>query len=358
MSRMRYGVARSLFVLSGIAGSLTVMAMPALAGPPATPQAAYRTVMVVPLGAPDRWDYLHYDAASGRVYVSHGSEVTVVDGQTGKIIGSITGMPGGTHGIAISHATGQGFTDDGRAGEAVAFNLKTLKVTKRIKAEPDADGIVYDPSSRHVFVIDGDSGALTVVDPRTDEVVATVHVGAPLEFGVSGHNGKLYVNGVRDHDIVRIDTRTNTVDAHWAMPGCEHPRGLAIDRQHHRLFSTCANGRMVVLNAASGAVVARLPIDKGSDAARFDPRLHFALSSNFSGTLSVIREDSPDKYTVLSTVKTEMSARTLGLDAKTGRIFLLAADIKVNPAASPKDYRHRYQVTPNSLKLYMLDPTR
>ena len=113
-----------------------------------------------------------------------------------------------------------------------------------------------------------------------------------------------------------------------------------------------------MLNADNGAIVARLPIDKGSDAARFDPRRQLALSSNFSGTLSVIREDSPDKYTVLSPVKTEMSARTLGLDAKTGRVFLLAADIKVNPAASPKDYRHRYQVTPNSLKLYMLDPSR
>ncbi len=302
--------------------------------------------------------YLHYDAVSGRVYIAHGSEVTVVDGQTGKIIGSITGMPGGTHGIAFSHATGQGFTDDGQAGDAVAFNLKTLKVTKRIKAEPDADGVIYDPNSRHVFVIDGDSGALTVIDPKTDEAIATVKVGAPLEFGVSGHNGKLYVNGVKDHDIVRINTGTNAVDAHWNMPGCEHPRGLAIDRQHHRLFSTCANARMVVLNADNGSIVARLPIGEGSDAARFDPGRQLALSSNFSGTLSVIREDSPDKYTVLAPVKTKLSARTLGLDAKTGRVFLLAADIKVNPAASPKDYRHRYQVTPNSLKLYMLDPAR
>jgi len=358
MNRPRYRTAHNLLFLSAVTGALAFPLASTLANPPSSHPATYKTVKVVPLGAPDRWDYLHYDPASGRVYAAHGSEVTVVDGQTGKIIGAVTGMPGGTHGIAISHATDQGFTDDGRAGQAVVFDLKTLKVTKRIKAEADADGVVYDPTSHHIFVIDGDTGALTVIDPRTDDVVATVHVGAPLEYGVSGHNGKFYVNGVKNHDIVRIDTKTNTVDAHWAMPDCEHPRGLAIDRKHHRLFSTCANAKMVVLNTDNGAIVAQLPIDKGSDAARFDTKRQLAFSSNFTGTLSVIREDRPDKYTVLQPVKTKMSARTLGLDAKTGRIFLLAADIKVNPAASPQDYHHRYHVVANSLKLYMLDPAR
>lgn len=349
-----YRTVRTLLPL-GIAAALTIPAAPALAKA-GHDSAAYKTAKVTPLGAPDRWDYLHYDPISGRVYIAHGSEVTVVDGRSGKIIGAVTGIQGGTHGIAFSHATGQGFTDDGKAGEAVAFDLKTLKVTKRIKAEPDADGIIYDPTSRHIFVIDGDSGALTVIDPKTDRAIATVHVGAPLEFGVSGHNGKLYVDGVEKHDIVRIDVKTNKVDARWAMPSCERPHGIAIDRVHHRLFATCANTRMIVLNADTGAIVARLPIGKGSDSARFDSRRQLAFSSNFSGSLSVIHEDSPDKYTALDPVKTPLSARTMGLDEKTGRVFLAAADIKVNPAVSPKNYRRRYRIVPNSLKLYMLDP--
>jgi len=229
----------------------------------ATPQAErnnYRISTTVPLGAPDRWDYVVYDPDSLRVYVAHGDRVTVVNGASGAVIGAVVGMPGGTHGIAISHATGEGYTDDGKAGEVVAFDLQTLKVVKRIKAESDADGIVFDPSSGHIFVIDGDSGKVTVIDPRTDVVVATVDAGGGLEFGVAGENGKFYVDGAEKHEVVRIDTASNVADAHWPMSTCVKPHGLAIDREHHRLFASCSNEVMVVMNADSGAVIATLPI--------------------------------------------------------------------------------------------------
>ncbi|MGH3263886.1 MAG: YncE family protein, partial [Trebonia sp.] len=134
----------------------------------------YHLTKAVPLGAPDRWDYVVYDAPSHRVYVAHGDRITVVDGRDGKIVGEVKGMPGGTHGIAISHAAGLGYTDDGRAGEAIAFSLRTLKVVKRLKARADADAVTIDPTSGHVFVVDGDPGMLTVIDPRSDRVVATV----------------------------------------------------------------------------------------------------------------------------------------------------------------------------------------
>lgn len=312
----------------------------------------------IALGAPDRWDYLTFDPDSGRLYVSHGDRVAVVDGRTGALLGNVTGMPGGTHGIAISHATGQGFTDDGHAGEAVAFDLKTLKVVKRIKAEPDADGIIFDPPSGHIFVIDGDSGKLTAIDPKSDRVLATIDGGGGLEFGVSGDNGKLYVNGAEKHEIVRIDTATNRADAHWPMPQCQRPHGLAIDQAHHRLFSTCSNKVMVVMNADDGAVIANLPIDAGSDAAAFDPVRGLAFSSNFSGTLSVVAEETPDKFVTLPAVHTMFGARTMTLDPKSGRIYLVTADITVNPSAAPNDYRHRYTVKPGSLTLYFLDPTK
>ena len=198
----------------------------------------------------------------------------------GAVIGAVVGMPGGTHGIAISHATGEGYTDDGNAGEVVAFDLQTLKVVKRIKAESDADGIVFDSSSGHVFVIDGDSGKITVIDPRTDAVLATVDGGGGLEFGVAGENGKFYVDGAEKHEVVRIDTASNVADAHWPMSTCVKPHGLAIDRVHHRLFASCSNEVMVVMNADSGAVIATLPIGEGTDFASFDAVRNLAFSSN------------------------------------------------------------------------------
>ena len=285
----------------------------------------YRISTTVPLGAPDRWDYVVYDPGSLRVYVAHGDRVTVVNGASGALLGTVVGMPGGTHGIAISHATGEGYTDDGKAGEVVAFDLQTLKVVKRIKAESDADGIVFDPSSGHVFVIDGDSAKVTVIDPRTDAVVATVDAGGGLEFGVAGENGKFYVDGAEKHEIVRIDTATNAADAHWPMSTCVKPHGLAIDRVRHRLFASCSNEVMVVMNADSGAVIATLPIGEGTDFASFDAARNLAFSSNRDGTLSVISEISPDKFESLPPIKTQIGARTMALDPKSGRIYLVSA---------------------------------
>jgi YVTN family beta-propeller protein len=226
-------------------------------------QPNYRVSKVVSLGVPDRWDYVMYDPDSLRVYVAHGDRITVVNGDSGAVIGAVTGMPGGAHGVAISHATGKGYTDDGKAGEVIEFDLQTLKVVKRIKAESDADGIVFDPPSGHVFVIDGDSGKLTVIDPQTDAIVATIDGGGGLEFGDSGANGKFYVDGAEKNEIVRVDTATNKADAHWPMPTCVRPHGLAIDREHHRLFASCSNKVMVVMNADNGIVIADFAYRRG-----------------------------------------------------------------------------------------------
>ena len=155
-----------------------------------------------------------FDPGMQRVYVAHGDRLTVVNGRSGAVIGTVEGMPGGTHGVAISRTTGKGYTDDGKAGVAVEFDLKTLKVIKQIKAESDADGIVFDPPSGHIFVIDGNSGKLTVIDPKTDAVVATVDGGGGLEFGDTGNNGKLFVDGAAKNEIVRVDTTTRI----WPTP--------------------------------------------------------------------------------------------------------------------------------------------
>jgi YVTN family beta-propeller protein len=343
----------SIFIIIvALLASNNLVATASQAGPP-----NYHISMVVPLGSPDRWDYVVFDPDSRRVYVAHGDRVTVVDGTNGTIVGTIVGMPGGTHGIAISQATGKGYTDDGKTGMVAVFELTTLKVIKQIKAETDADGIVFDPPSGHIVVIDGDSGKLTVIDPKTDAVVATIDGGGGLEFGATGNNGKFYVDGAEKNEIVRVDTATNKADAHWAMPTCVTPHGLAIDQVHHRLFASCSNKVMVVMNADNGTIMATLPIGEGTDFATFDPKNGLAYSSNRDGTISVVAEMSPDKFMALPPIPTQIGARTMAIDPTSGRIYLVTADMSVNESAAPTDFRRRYSVKSGSVKLLFLDRT-
>ena len=316
----------------------------------------YRITKSIPLGPPDRWDYLTFDPASGQVFVSHGDRVTVVDGKSGGVLGQVEGLPGGTHGIAIVTALNRGYTDDGRAGTAASFDLKRLNILHRIPASPDADGILFDPASGHIFVIGGDSAKVTVIDPKSDAVVTTIDGGGGLEFGAVGDAGKIYVNGAEKNEIVRIDTATNRVDAHWPLPECRSPAGMAMDHAAHRLFSSCRNKVLVVVNSDNGAIVATLPIGEGTDAAGFDPVRRLVFSSNREGTLSVIVEQSPNRYVPLPPVKTEFGARTMTLDPQSGRIFLVTADFAVNPKATASDPRHRYTVKPGTVRLLFLDP--
>lgn len=327
------------------------------------PSPSYHLVHTTRLGAPDRWDYVVYDGASHRVYVSHGDRVTVVNGRTGKLIGQVTGMPGGTHGIAISHPANLGYTDDGRVGQAVAFNLTTLKVVKRLKADDDADAVTIDPTSGHVFVVDGDPGELTVVDPKTDDVIATVHAGSKLEYAVAGDDGKIYANGVEKRVIYRIDTSTNQVDATWPISQCDAPHGLAIDTVTHRLFSSCENQMLAVVNADTGAVVTTVPIGRGTDAAAFDPAHKLVFSSNgVDGTVTMIREVNADTFVPAGTLKTMLSARTMSVDPQTGRLYVVGA--KTTPAAmaafqaarSAGKRSTRSPFKPGSLQLMMFDP--
>ncbi|MGC1459999.1 MAG: YncE family protein [Steroidobacteraceae bacterium] len=330
---------------------------------PPGPTVNYQLVKTVPLGAPDRWDYVVYDAPAHRVYVAHGDRVTVVDGQDGRIVGQVEGLAGGSHGIAISHAAGLGYSDDGQAGQAASFSLETLKIAKRLKADDDADAITIDPVSGHVFVVDGDPGKLTVIDPHNDEVVATVDAGSKLEYAVAGDNGKVYVNGVAKQQIFRVDTKTNLVDATWPIPECAAPHGLAIDTATHRLFSSCQNSKLVVVNTDSGATVATLPIGRGTDAAAFDSKRKLIFSSNgIDGTISVIREVNADTFVPAGTIKTQSSARTMSVDSRSGRLYVAAADIDANALAALQAARgsgpppRRSPLVAGSLKLLFLDP--
>jgi len=337
-----------------LAAALFALAFSAVFAPVlAATTADYHITKTVVLGAPDGWDYLVFDPVLNRVYVSHRDKVTVVDATSGTIVGTID-IGGSTHGIASVHAEGKGYTDDGKAGVAVVFDLQTLKVLNRIKAEPDADGIVFDQTSGHVLVIDGDSGKVTVIDPKTDTVVATIDGGGGLEFGVSGENGKFYVDGADKNEIVRMDLTKNMADAHWPMPGCTKPHGLAIDRAHMVLFASCANKVMAIVSAVTGTMITTLPIGDGTDFAEFDSTRGLAFSSNRDGTLSIIAEKSPSDFEALPAATTAFGARTMALDSKSGRIFLMTGDYTINEAAT--DNRSKYKVNPGSAKLLFVDP--
>ena len=223
--------------LSLMLASVATLAIAAASAQAQAP-AGYKVVKEVSLGAPERWDYVVYDAPSQRVYVAHSDRISVVDAQEGKLIGEVTGVSG-THGVGISN--GKGYTDDGEAGMAIVFDPKTLKVIKRIPAKPDADGIAVDSKSGHVFIVDGDSKMVTVIDAKTDTVLANIDAGGGLEYAVPGDDGKVYVNGAEKKEIVRIDVKTNAIDARWPMPGCTSAHGLAIDPAAHRLFIAAAD---------------------------------------------------------------------------------------------------------------------
>jgi YVTN family beta-propeller protein len=316
----------------------------------AQPKPGYVLTKTVPLGSPDRWDYVVFDAASHRVYVAHGDRLSVVDGHDGKVLGEVAGIPGGTHGTAV--AGGKGYTDDGRAGEAVAFDLKTLQTTKHIPAADDADGIVSEPTTGHVFVMDGDSGKVTVIDPKADAVVTNVELGGKLEAGVASGDGKVFVLGAEKREVLTIDAKSNTVAARWPIPTCVSPHGVAYDAAGHRLFASCVNSQMVVVNVDTGAVVATVPIGRGTDSAAWDPKRKRAFSSNgMDGTISVISQKAPDSYEALDPVPTAVSGRTMAIDPASGRLYVVAAD--VNPPATPGG---RPQAKPGTLRLMFYDP--
>ena len=329
-------------------------ALAALCATSAMAAPAYRPAGAVPLGDPPFWDYTVADPITGRVYVTHGTTLAVIDGRAGKLIGTVEGMAGGAHGTAISAATGQGFTDDGRNGLAIAFDLKTLKATRQIKANEDADGIAYDRGTGHVFIIEGDAKKITVIDPKTDKAVTDIDVGEALEYAV-GADDKLFVAGVEKRTLIEIDPRTNGVIARWPIPDCERPHGLAVDGRSHRAFVGCVNARMMVVDTRNGKLVAELPIGRGNDAVAFDSSRKRVFSSNGrDGTISVYQEVTPDKYTQLEDIRTAVSGRTMDVDTLTGRLFVPVADMDPAPPAPGQ----RPRMIPGTARVLMFDPVR
>jgi DNA-binding beta-propeller fold protein YncE len=280
------------------------------------------------------FDYITVDPSARRVYLSHGTEIKVIDADNGSVIGNITGLKQ-DHGVAIATEFGRGFITDGAQGKVIIFDLKTLKILGEAKADKDADSVVYDPASKRVFSMNGDPHNSTVIDAKTGDVLATIDLGGGPEFAVADGKGAVYVNIEDKNEVVAIDTNSLAIKSRWPLAPAGTPTALAIDTAHRRLFSAGRNPQMlVVLNADDGKVIQSFPITAGVDAAAYESETGMVFVSTREGAVHIFHEDSPDKFSVVGTVKTEFGAKTMGLDTKTHNIFVDTVDFGAAPAAT------------------------
>ena len=278
------------------------------------------------------FDYITVDSAARRVYLSHGTEIKVINADTGALIGNIAGFKR-VHGVAIADEFDRGFISDGAQGKVFMFDLKSLKVTGEAQAKDDADCVAYDPFSKRVFVMEGDPHSATVIDAKSGAVVKTIELGGGPEFAVADGEGTVYINLEDKGELLAVDSRTLEIKSRWPVAPAGGPTALAIDVQHHRLFTAGRNPKMmVVLDSRDGKVLQSFPISAGVDAARFEPETGLIFVSTYEGKVHVFHEDSPDKFSEVETIQTEPGAKTMGLDTRTHNVFVDTADFAPPPA--------------------------
>jgi YVTN family beta-propeller protein len=279
----------------------------------------------IPIAGQGGWDYLTVDEGGRRLYVSHGNQVEVLDVDSGAIVGKIEKTPG-VHGIAIAPELGRGFVSNGQSSTVTIFDLKTLKTIAEVPVGKKPDAIIYDPATSRVFAFNGDSNSATAIQAADGKVAGTVDLGGGPEFAVADGSGYVYDNVEDASVLLRINSRTLKVEQRWPTAPCASPSSIAMDRPNRRLFIGCRSKVMAVMNADTGKVIATLPIGDHVDATAFDPDSRLVFNSNGEGTITVIHQDSPDKYTVVENVKTVPKAKTMALDPKTHRLFLSTAE--------------------------------
>jgi len=311
-------------ILAGLIGSWA--GLPAEAAGPAPGPSGYRLLKKIPLDGEEGWDYLSIDSAGRRLYLSRETRVQVVDLESETVAGDVRGL-NGAHGIALIPELSRGYASSGKDGTSMVFDLKTLKPLGQVKTGKNPDAIIYDPASKRVFAMNGGSDSITAIDAATGALAGTVPLGGAPEFAVADGAGRVYVNVEDKNLIAAVDSRKLTVIARWTLGEGRKPTGLAIDRKNRRLFSTCRDSKtLVVLDADTGKILTSLPIGAGVDAADFDPETSLAICSNGDATMTVVREESPTKFTVLENVQTGGGAKTMALDPRTHRVYLAAAD--------------------------------
>jgi YVTN family beta-propeller protein len=314
----------------------------------------YHVLRKITVGGDGGWDYLTMDSASHRLYISRGTHVMVVDVEKDKVVGDIPDTPG-VHGIALAPKQGRGFTSNGGDNTVTVFDLKTLKPITRVKVGNRPDAIIFDPASERVFTFNGGSSDATAISASAGTVAGTVPLGGRPEFAVADEKGEVFVNIEDKSEIAAIDSQTLKVKTRWSIAPGDGPSGLAMDRKHRRLFSVCGNDKMIVSNADTGKVVATPTIGKGPDACAFDPQAGLAFSSNGAdGTLTLVKETTPDKFAVVANVPTQPGARTMAIDPRTHAIYLATA--KAMPAEPGATGGRRRRFEPGSFTIVVVGP--
>jgi len=315
-------------------------------------QSGYHQIRKISIPGDGFWDYLTTDPGTGRIFVSHGAEVDVVDGKKGEVAGKITGLKL-VHGIALAPEFNRGFISDGAANQVVIFDLTTLARVGEVAAGMNPDGIIYDPASKRVFAFNGRSSSATVVDAEKGTLAGTVTLEGKPEFPAPDGKGHVFVNIEDKSEVMDIDAKSLTVVHKWPLAPCTEPSGMAMDTKTRRIFSGCDNKMMAVMDADTGKVVTTVPIGDGVDATWFDPETKYVFNScGQDAVLTVIHEDSPDKYTVVENLKTEKGARTMALDPKTHKVYLALAQVEMlPPAEGDAKGRPRRKVQPGTFGL-------
>jgi DNA-binding beta-propeller fold protein YncE len=312
-------------------------------------QSSYRVSQRYTLGGDGSWDYIVPDPPQHRIFIARQNRVIVMDENSGKLLGEITGIQG-AHGTAIAESSGHGFATSGNDQAVVMFDLKTFQALGRIPAAEDADAILYDSPSNHVFTLNGDAHSSTVIDPKEGKAITNIALGGKPEYGASAGDGKVYANLTDTNEVVEIDAKSASVARRWPTAPCKQPVSMAIDTAHHRLFSGCRSGVMALSDYRSGKVVATVPIGTGVDGAGFDPSTGDAFASNADGTLTVIHQESPDSYRVVQTLETPQGSRNMGLDPTNHRIYVAAAKFGDAPGG-----RGRRPVLPGTFELLVIE---
>ncbi|MFZ3263428.1 MAG: YncE family protein [Terriglobales bacterium] len=310
----------------------------------------YQVVQTWKLGGDGGWDYLKADGDSHRLFIARATRVMVIDTTSGKQVGEIPDTQG-VHGIAFDHRNGRGYTSNGREDTVSVFNLKSLAVEKKVKVGNGPDAILYDPFSKRVFTFNGKGHDTTAIDASKGEVVGKLELGGKPEFAASDQKGTVFVNIEDTSEIVAFDPQKLAVKSRWKLADCEEPTGLAIDRKHRRLFAGCGgNKKMAIVNADTGKLVATPAIGAGCDATAFDADHDLAFASAGDGTITVIKEDGPDKFSVVQTIATQKGARTMALDKKTHQLFTVTANVSGT--------RENRKVEPGSFVVLLVEPVQ
>lgn len=312
----------------------------------------YHFITQIPIGGDGGWDYLSIDPDAHRLYVSHATEIVVIDLKSNQIVGEITNTPG-VHGIALAPKLGLGVTSNGRENKAGIVDLNTLETLSKVDTSEGPDGMIYNPAMREAYLFCGHANAATVVDVKGQKVVATIPLAGRPEFAQADPKANRVYDNLEDQsEVAVIDGAAHTVVTNWPIAPGESASGMAIDVKHHRLFIGCHNQMMVMMDSDDGQVVANVPIGEGVDADAFDPKTQLAFASCGDGTTTIAHEDSPDKLTVVQMLQTQRGARTMALDPGTHNIYLATANFEASTnSPSGGERRHRPRIIPGTLRI-------